>query len=51
MSQRVQVAVRLSKAGLAAIDERAKDEARTRSDTIRLMLRYATEKMPKGWTR
>jgi len=42
--------IRLSKDGLTALDLRAKAEARTRSDMIRLMLKYATEKMPKGWT-
>jgi hypothetical protein len=35
---------------LANIDARARAQARTRSDTIRLMLTYADKHMPKGWT-
>jgi len=46
---RVTVAVRISEAGLRAIDERADEEDRTRSEIIRRMLAYATWKMPKGW--
>ena len=43
------IAVRVSQAGLAAIDRRADEEDRTRSEIIRRMLAYATAKMPKGW--
>ena len=43
------IAVRVSEAGLAAIDQRAEEEDRTRSEIIRRMLAYATWKMPKGW--
>lgn len=46
---RTTVAVRLSTTGLGAIDRRARDDARTRSDMIRLMLAYAETNMPKGW--
>lgn len=46
---RTQIAVRLTPEGLAAIEKRATADARTRSDTIRLMLAYAERHMPKGW--
>jgi hypothetical protein len=45
----VTIAVRISSAGLAAIDRRAEEEDRSRSEIIRRMLAYATWKMPKGW--
>jgi hypothetical protein len=49
-----QVAIRFPKPDgprlLANIDHRARTQARTRSDTIRLMLTYADKHMPKGWT-
>lgn len=48
--QRVQVAIRMKKPALEAIGTRAKAEHRTRSDMIRLMLAYAAQHMPKGWT-
>jgi metal-responsive CopG/Arc/MetJ family transcriptional regulator len=46
---RVTIAVRVSAAGLTAIDERAEEEDRTRSEIIRRMLAYAVQKMPRGW--
>lgn len=46
---RVTIAVRVSEAGLRAIDERAEEEDRTRSEIVRRMLAYAVWKMPKGW--
>lgn len=46
---RVTIAVRISVAGLRAIDQRAEDEDRTRSEMVRRMLAYAVAKMPKGW--
>ena len=48
---RVQIALRFPDPTLLAnIDNRARTQARTRSDTIRLMLTYADKHMPKGWT-
>lgn len=41
--------MRLSEAGISALDARARDEQTTRSELIRRMLAYATWKMPKGW--
>jgi hypothetical protein len=46
---RVTIAVRVSAAGLRAVDERAEDEDRSRSEMVRRMLAYAVWKMPKGW--
>jgi hypothetical protein len=46
---RVTVAVRIGKGGLAAIDQRAEQEDRTRSDMIRRLLIYAVQNMPAGW--
>lgn len=46
---RVTIAVRISAGGLRAIDERAEDEDRSRSEMVRRMLAYAVWKMPKGW--
>lgn len=43
------VAVRIGKGGLAAIDKRAEQEDRTRSDMIRRLLIYAVQNMPRGW--
>lgn len=46
---RVVLAIRISPEGLAAIDERAKEDDRSRSDTARTMLMFALKRMPKGW--
>jgi hypothetical protein len=43
------IAARLDVDGLAAIDKRAEQEDRTRSDMIRRMLIYAVQNMPRGW--
>ena len=43
------IAVRVSEAGLAAIDRIAEEEDRSRSEVVRRMLAYATWKMPRGW--
>lgn len=43
------MAVRVSVAGLRAVDERAEEEDRSRSEMIRRMLAYAVWKMPRGW--
>lgn len=43
------VSVKVSQTGLTAIDERAEEEDRSRSEIMRRMLAYATWKMPKGW--
>lgn len=45
------VNVRLSAAGLRSIDAIAEDEARSRSDVIRILLAYAIRNRPKGWTK
>lgn len=39
--RRVQVAVRLTPAGLAAVDKLAEEDQRTRSDMIRILLAEA----------
>lgn len=51
------VAIKLSRAGIAAIDARAAARAKAegkdkpnRSDEIRVMLAYAQEHMPARWT-
>jgi hypothetical protein len=46
---RVTIAVRISQSGLAAVNQRAKDEDRTRSEMVRRLLAYAVWKMPPGW--
>lgn len=43
------VLLRMSEAGIAAIDKRAAAEVRSRSEMIRLMLAYSEQHMPKGW--
>jgi Ribbon-helix-helix protein, copG family len=43
------VAVRLSDGGLKHIDALAKTEGVTRSEMMRIMLKYASATMPKGW--
>ena len=43
------IAVRISPAGLRAVDKRAEDEDRTRSEIVRRMLAYAAVHMPHGW--
>jgi hypothetical protein len=48
--QRVQVAIRMKQPALEALARRAKEDHRTRSDMIRIMLAYAVQHMPKGWT-
>jgi len=47
---RPQVAVRLSEAGREHIDTRAAARGLKRSEMVRIMLAYATAKMPKDWT-
>lgn len=47
---RTVVTLRISTAGLAAIDKVAARDHRSRSDAMRLMLAYASTHMPKGWT-
>lgn len=43
------VAIRLSDQGIAHVDQRAEAEGVNRSEMIRLMLAFASAKMPKGW--
>lgn len=47
---RPQVAVRLSEAGREHIDQRAAERGVKRSEMVRIMLAYASAKMPKDWT-
>lgn len=47
--RRPAIAVRLSAAGLAHVDQLAKTSGVTRSEMIRRMLAYAATRMPKGW--
>lgn len=54
--RRPQVDIRLSEAGIAWLDQRARDEGLlkasgepNRSEMIRLALRYAMARMPTGW--
>jgi len=47
---RPQVAVRLSEVGREHIDERAAVRGVKRSEMVRIMLAYASAKMPKDWT-
>ncbi len=42
-------AIRLSEAGRDHIDALAAQRGVNRSEMIRVMLAYATQKMPKGW--
>lgn len=46
---RVVLAIRISPEGLAAIEQRAKEDDRSRSDMARTMLMFAVKRMPKGW--
>ena len=46
---RPQVAVRLSEAGREHIDHRAAARGVKRSEMVRIMLAYASAKMPKDW--
>jgi len=46
---RVTIAVRVSPNGLRAIDQRAVDDDRNRSEMIRRLLAFAVIHMPKGW--
>lgn len=41
--------IRVSDAGIEAIDKRAEEAGVKRSEMARWMLAYATVKMPKGW--
>jgi metal-responsive CopG/Arc/MetJ family transcriptional regulator len=50
MSERTQIAVRLSDAVIAALDERAARERRTRSDVLRLILEDALLPKPQATT-
>lgn len=43
------VAIRLSEAGRTRIDTLAAERGVNRSEMARLLLRYATDTMPKGW--
>lgn len=43
------VNVKLSQAGIDRIDELAEAEGRNRSEQIRVMLAFATARMPAGW--
>lgn len=47
--RRPQVAVRLSEAGIARVDERAAKRGVSRSEMLRLMVAYADLHMPVGW--
>lgn len=46
---RVAISLRLSPGALKLVDKAAAEQRRTRSETIRLMLAYAAQHMPKGW--
>lgn len=46
---RTKISIRLSPASVAFIDKRAGETARSRSETIRLMLAYAAKHMPERW--
>lgn len=47
--RRPYVAVRLNPDGLAWIDELAAERGINRSETLRLMLAYAQQRMPRTW--
>ncbi len=47
--RRLLIAFKLSEAGREAIDKLATERNANRSETIRVMLAYASQKMPKGW--
>jgi len=49
MTARLFIGFRVSKTALDWIDQRAKEEDVSRSEMIRIMLKHATLKMPKGW--
>ena len=46
----VSITFKTTREGANALDTRAEREERDRSSMIRLMLRYAEQHMPKGWT-
>ena len=43
------IAMRLSDGGISWIDERAKKEGVNRSEMIRIMIKFASSKMPEGY--
>lgn len=43
------VALRLTEAGLSAVDDAAKAAGRNRSEQLRLMLAFAQQRMPRDW--
>lgn len=47
--KRVTIAVRITPAAVAVVDQWAEAEDRSRSDMVRRMLTYAARHMPKGW--
>lgn len=47
--RRAIVGVRISDAGIAAVDERAARRKVKRSEMLRVLLAYAIQNMPDGW--
>lgn len=43
------IGIRISDAGIEAIDKRAEEDNVTRSEMARRLLAYGQMKMPKGW--
>jgi hypothetical protein len=46
---RVMMSFYIARSGKAAIEQLAAERGETQADTIRAMLAYAQEKMPKNW--
>jgi len=47
--KRESINIRISRPALDAVEQRAKKDARPRSEMIRFMLAYAQQNMPAGW--
>lgn len=46
---RVMVSFYIARSGKAAIAELAAERGETQADTVRAMLAYAQQRMPRGW--